>query len=378
MRPIYLDNNATTPLLPEVLERMNTAWDTAFANPGSQHAFGREARKILEDSRESVAEILNADASEIIFTSGGTESINMAIYGFTFGRTGTIAITAGEHPATLMACERARQNGWRIVTIPVDDQGRLDERQLPALPWHEIKLVCVILAHNETGVIQKTSSLSTLCQKHGAALLLDAVQAVGKTPVDFQSLGATALAFGAHKFHGPRGIGGLLLKRGVKLPPFLEGGHQESGRRAGTEPVPLIAGMAKALELWATDAQSRSVKIRTLRDQLQQNLTAHCSPVVVHGAQAERLVNTLSLAFPGIPGEAMLVNLHLAGVACSLGSTCASGSVEAAPSLLAMGLDPEICKSSVRFSLGCQNSADEITEATNRIVAVASRLRNGT
>ena len=377
MRPIYLDNNATTPLLPEVLQRMNTAWDTAFANPGSQHSYGREARKILEDSRESVAEILNADASEVIFTSGGTESINMAICGFTFGRTGTIAVTAGEHPATLMSCERARQQGWKIVTIPVDDQGRLNERLLPTLPWDDIRLVCVILAHNETGVIQSMSRLSQLCQQHGAALLLDAVQAVGKTAVDFQALGATALAFGAHKFHGPRGIGGLLLKRGVKVAPFLEGGHQESGRRAGTEPVPLIAGMAKALQLWATDAQVRSAGIRTLRDQLQQDLTKRCSPVVVHGAQAERLVNTLSIAFPGIAGEAMLVNLHLAGVACSLGSTCASGSVEAAPSLLAMGLDPEICKSSVRFSLGCQNSAEEIAEATNRIAAVVTRLRNG-
>lgn len=377
MSSIYLDNNATTPVLPEVLQCMTDAWATAFANPGSQHSFGREARRVLEDSRESLAEILNADAAEVIFTSGGTESINMAIYGFTFGRTGTIAITAGEHPATLMACERARQNGWRIVTLPVDDQGRLDKNQFPALPWSDIKLVCVILAHNETGVIQDVSPLARLCRQHGAALMLDAVQAVGKTPVDFQGLGATALAFGAHKFHGPRGIGGLLLKRGVKLPPFLEGGHQENGRRAGTEPVPLIAGMAKALQLWASDWQDRSDRIRTLRDRLQQELVTRCGPAIVHGANAERLVNTLSLAFPGIPGEAMLVNLHLAGVACSLGSTCASGSAQAAPSLLAMGLDPEVCKSSVRFSLGDQNTADEIAEAVNRIAAVVKRIRGG-
>ena len=377
MSSIYLDNNATTPVLPEVLDCMSDAWATAFANPGSQHSFGREARRILEDSRESLAEILNADASEVIFTSGGTESINMAIYGFTFGRTGTIAITAGEHPATLMACERARQNGWRIVTLPVDDQGRLNKSLCSSLPWSDIKLVCVILAHNETGVIQDVSPLARLCRQHGAALMLDAVQAVGKTPVDFQCLGATALAFGAHKFHGPRGIGGLLLKRGVKLPPFLEGGHQENGRRAGTEPVPLIAGMAKALQLWVSDLQDRSDRIRTLRDQLQQELVTRCSPTLVHGANAERLVNTLSIAFPGIPGEAMLVNLHLAGVACSLGSTCASGSAQAAPSLLAMGLDPEVCKSSVRFSLGYQNSADEIAEAVNRIAAVVTKLRGG-
>ena len=375
MSAIYLDNNATTPVFPEVIQSMTDAWVSAFANPGSQHSYGREARRVLEDSRESMAEILNADASEVIFTSGGTESINMAVHGFTFGRSGTIAITAGEHPATLMSCERARQNGWQIVTIPVDDQGRIDEPRLPTLPWKDIKLVCVILAHNETGVIQDLTRLATLCQQHGAALLLDAVQAVGKIPVDFQNLGATALAFGAHKFHGPRGIGGLLLRRGVKLPPFLEGGHQEHGRRAGTEPVPLIAGMAKALQVWSADSQHRSERIRTLRDQLQQELITRCSPVVVHGAHANRLMNTLSIAFPGIPGEAMLVNLHLAGVACSLGSTCASGSAEAAPSLLAMGVDPEVCKSSVRFSLAVQNSAEEITESANRIVAVVARIR---
>jgi cysteine desulfurase len=376
MPSIYLDNNATTPVSPEVMQCMNDAWGTAFANPGSQHSYGREARRILEDSRESIAEILNADASEVIFTSGGTESINMAIYGFTFGRTGAIAITAGEHPATLMACTRARQNGWQIVTIPVDEQGRIDANQLPTLPWNDIKLVCVILAHNETGVIQNIAPVNQLCRQHGAALMLDAVQAVGKIPVDFESLGATALAFGAHKFHGPRGIGGLLLKRGVKLPPFLEGGHQENGRRAGTEPVPLIAGMAKALQLWSSDWENRSDRISRLRDQLQEELVARCSPVVVHGAEADRLVNTLSIAFPGIPGEAMLVNLHLAGVACSLGSTCASGSAEAAPSLLAMGLDPEVCKSSVRFSLGYQNSAEEIGEASKRIASVVGRLRD--
>ena len=377
MSSIYLDNNATTPVFPEVMQCMTDAWATAFANPGSQHSYGREARRVLEDSRESIAEILCADASEVIFTSGGTESINMAIYGFTFGRTGTIAITAGEHPATLAACERARQNGWEIVTIPVDDQGRLVESRLQMLPWNDIKLVCVILAHNETGVIQNVSQLARLCRENGAGLLLDGVQAVGKMPVNFQSLGATALAFGAHKFHGPRGIGGLLLKRGVKLPPFLEGGHQENGRRAGTEPVPLIAGMVKALQLWAADSQNRLDRVRTLRDQLQQELIRRCSPVVVHGVNADRLMNTLSIAFPGIPGEAMLVSLHLAGVACSLGSTCASGSAQAAPSLLAMGIDPEVCKSSVRFSLGSQNSAEEIAEAANRIVAVVARIRRG-
>lgn len=354
---------------------MGECWQTAFANPGSQHAFGREARRVLEDSRESIARILNADPSEVIFTSGGTESINAAVYGFTFGRRGVIATTEGEHPATLEACRNAVTNGMTQVAMPVDTNGRLQTESLDKLPWSELRLVSVILAHNETGVIQDVAKVSRLCQQHGVPLLLDAVQAVGKIPVDFQALGATAVAFGAHKFHGPRGVGGLLLRRGVRLPSLLVGGHQESGRRAGTEAVPLIAGMAKALELWQVESGSREITISSLRNRLQAGLLERCAPAVVHGIGANRLANTLSIAFNDVPGEALLVNLHLAGIACSLGSTCASGSVEPAKSLLAMAVSPEVCKSSVRFSLSCQNTADEIEVAIKRILTVVRRMR---
>ena len=375
-RPIYLDNNATTPLDPRVQQRMNECFVNAFANPGSAHSFGRAARQVLEDSRESITEILKADASELIFTSGGTESINMAVHGFTVGRKGLIACTDGEHPATLEACANAAGNGIGRVSIPVDSDGRIRTESLPELPWKDLRLVCLIIAHNETGVIQDVAELSRLCQQHGVPLLLDAVQAVGKIPVNFKATGAAALAFGAHKFHGPRGIGGLLLRRGIKLPSLLSGGHQESGRRAGTEAVPLIAGMAKAVELWQGEATERIGLMRSLRDQLQESLQCRCSPAVVHGTNAERLPNTLSIAFPGVPGEALLVNLHLAGVACSLGSTCASGSMEPAKALLAMGVDPEICKSSVRFSISCHNTVEEIGDAAERISAVVTRMRN--
>ncbi len=375
-RPIYLDNNATTPLDPRVLERISECFTAAFANPGSAHSFGRVARQVLEDSRESIADILSADATELIFTSGGTESINMAVHGFTTGRKGLIACTDGEHPATLEACANAALEGIGRVSIPVDSEGRIRTEALPGLPWKDLRLVCVILAHNETGVIQDVAELSRLCQQNGVPLLLDAVQAVGKMPVDFKGTGAAALAFGAHKFHGPRGIGGLLLRRGIKLPPLLAGGHQESGRRAGTEAVPLIAGMAKALETWRDEATARDAMMRTLRDRLQDALLRQCAPAIVHGLHAARLANTLSIAFPGVPGEALLVNLHLAGVACSLGSTCASGSMEPAKALLAMGVDPEICKSSVRFSVSCQNTSAEIEEVVKRISAVVTRMRN--
>ncbi|MCA9057455.1 MAG: cysteine desulfurase [Planctomycetaceae bacterium] len=372
---LYLDNNATTPVFPDVLEAMNDAWRNAFANPGSQHAFGRDARRVLEDAREQIASCLNADPSEVIFTSGGTESINTAIRGFTRGRHGTIALTAGEHPATVQSVDSACLRGFDKHILLVDSRGRLEQDQFAQLPWDTLKLVCVILAHNETGVIQDLVPLGARCQQHGVPLLVDAVQAVGKIPVDFALLGATALAFGAHKFHGPRGIGGLLLKRGVRLPPLLEGGHQEGGLRAGTEPVPLIAGMATALRLFQDEAEERMEAVRRLRDRLQAQLEAHCEPVVVHGAESVRLPNTLSVAFPGISGEAMLVNLHLADVACSLGSTCASGSAEPAPALLAMGIPADICLSSVRFSLSVLNTADEIDQAAERIAAVVRRLR---
>ena len=373
---IYLDNNATTRIWPEVAEVMAEAWQTAFANPGSQHSFGRDARPVLENSRESIANSLGADPSEVIFTSGGTESINAAIYGLTLGRKGTIALTAGEHPATTAACERARQNGMKLVHMPVDGNGLLSEDAYADLPWDDLKLVCVIIAHNETGVIQNLTRLAELCEQHRVPLLLDAVQAVGKIPINFRQLKATALAFGAHKFHGPRGVGGLLLRRGVQLPPFLDGGHQEAGRRAGTEAVPLIAGMARALDCFTSEAEARMQTMSQMRDSLQEQLRQSCDPIVVHGEHAARLANTLSVAFPGADGEAMLVSLDLEGIACSLGSTCASGSAEPAPALLAMGCEPDVCKSSVRFSLSYQNTQDEINEAAKRIAAVVNRIRN--
>lgn len=375
---IYFDNNATTRIWPEVAEVMAAAWQTAFANPGSQHSFGRDARPVLEQSRDTIARVLGADPSEVIFTSGGTESINAAVYGLTLGRSGTIALTAGEHPATTAACERARQSGLKLATIDVDENGLITSAALDRLPWNELKLVCVILAHNETGVIQELTELSERCAAHRVPLLLDAVQAVGKIPVDFHALQATALAFGAHKFHGPRGIGGLLLRRGVSLPPFLDGGHQESGRRAGTEPVPLIAGMATALELFEQDPTGRMAQVRQLRDSLQRQLTELCAPVVVHGANTDRLPNTLSIAFPGIDGEALLVNLDLESVACSLGSTCASGSAEPAPALLAMSIPADVCNSSVRFSLSGMNTQDDVDRAAQKIGAVVNRLRSVT
>jgi len=264
----------------------------------------------------------------------------------------------------------------KLVTMPVDENGLLQLDALNDLPWDELRLVAVILAHNETGIIQRLERLSELCEEHRVPLLIDAVQAVGKIPVDFRALRATALAFGAHKFHGPRGIGGLLLRRGVRLAPLFEGGHQESGRRAGTEPVPLIAGMAESLRHFAQNSSDRVETVAQMRDELQQRFEADCAPVVIHGKSVDRLPNTLSVAFAGLEGEAMLVNFDLEGIACSLGSTCASGSAEPAPALMAMGIADDVCMASVRFSLSCQTTRDEVRLAADRISTVVNRMRS--
>lgn len=373
---IYLDANATTRPFPEVVEVVAHHMRLNYGNPGSRHAEGRRARRILEASREQIAELLQAHPSEVVFTSGGTEASNMAVLGLTQTKVGRIATTAGEHPATLEACRALTQRGWQIETLPVNREGRIQLEGNWDLPWDEIRLVSVILAHNETGVIQDTSELKELCHRHQVPLHLDAVQAVGKMPIRFHELGAAALSLGAHKFHGPRGIGALLVREDVRLTPVSYGGHQEADRRPGTESVALIAGMARALELCHQDLSGRIAKLRQMRDQLEAGLLETCQPCVVNGSRNDRLPNTLNMSFPGADGEALLVALDLEGVACSLGSACASGSAEPAPALVAMGCPPEIYKSAVRFTVSVDNTPDEMIEAVRRISLIVDRLRN--
>jgi cysteine desulfurase len=346
---IYLDHNATTPPDQAVIAAMAVAWAEAYGNPGSRHSAGRRARRDLEDARESVASILGAKSSEVVFTSGGTEANNTAIFGLTQGRTGTIALPDGEHPSVEMAVRRLESTGWSRETLALHENGVIAPESLAMLNWSQLRLVTLLLAHNETGVIQPIDELASLCAEHQVPLHLDAVQAVGKIDVDFHALGATSLSLGAHKFHGPRGIGALLIREGTRLGPLLFGGHQEREQRAGTEPVALAVGLARALELWHADRIRIRQHLTKLRDQLESQLGETCSPVLIHGAGTERLPNTLNLAFPGCDGEALLVSLDLAGVCCSMGSACASGSSEPAPILLAMGCSREIALASLRF-----------------------------
>jgi cysteine desulfurase len=372
---INLDHNATTPPRPEVIEEVARVMREAWGNPGSRHAAGRRARQVLESSRERLAALMGARPDEVIFTSGGTESTHLALRGLTAGRPGVIAAPLGEHPATEETLRALAAEGWRRHTLPIDGDGILIEAELDHIPWPETRLVTLLLAHNETGVIQETSALSAKCAAHRVPLHLDAVQAVGKIEVDFTALGATTLSLGAHKFRGPRGVGALLVRRGTRLAPALRGGHQEQGHRPGTEPVPLIAGMVLALELWHRERDRFTRIVTALRQQLWSILGNLCPPVRLVGHPERRLLNTLNVAFPGCDGEGLLVALDLADVGCSLGSTCASGSAEVAPILLAMGLDPALARATLRFSLGATNTAAEIEDAARRIAAVVNQHR---
>ena len=309
------------------------------------------------------------------FTSGGTEATNLALFGLAAGEPGLVLTTAGEHPATTESITALAERGWSSRPLQVDPDGRLLPDELTALPWDDIRLATVILAHNETGVVQDLDPLSKACHEHKVPWHVDAVQAVGKIPVDFHRLGATSLALGAHKFHGPRGIGALLLRDGCRLAPFEFGGHQEAGRRPGTEVVALAAGMARALESWDSDRTARTDRIQAFRDRLQAGLEKSAGPTVVNGHPDHRLPNTLNIAFPGLDGEAILVALDLEHVACSLGSTCSSGSAEPAPALVAMGRSEEVYRASVRFSVGLENTVEEIDEAVRRVSGVVARLR---
>lgn len=374
---IDLDHNATTRPHPAVIDSMDRAWREAYGNPGSRHALGRRARRALEDARESIAAILNASPQEVVFTSGGTEASNLAILGLTAGRRGSVALPPGEHPATEETVRHLATQGWARCELPLQRDGRLNVDALNSVPWSDVRLATLLLAHNETGVIQDVAPLAALCREHQVPLHIDAVQAVGKIDVDFRALDVSTLALGAHKFHGPRGIGALLIRDGVRLAPTAFGGHQEAGRRPGTECVALAVGMARALEIWHADRQNWQETVGALRDQLQQGLLERCPFAVVHGSQQQRLPNTLSIAFPGCDGDALLVALDLAGICCSLGSTCASGSSEPAPILVAMQCAPDAIRSTLRFSLGSDNSPAEIDQAIERIATTVQRLHGG-
>ncbi|MEW4566701.1 cysteine desulfurase family protein [Tautonia sp. JC769] len=382
MGPIYLDHNASAPLAPEVLEAMRPHW-LASGNPESRHSFGRQPRRAYEQARETIAGILNADPSEVIFTSGGTESNNLALFGLAdraqHGEARHLVTSPIEHPAVSEPIQQLEARGIAVDRVEVGADGRVEVGAMADRLRPTTTLATLILAQNETGVIQDVARLADRAAASGVPVHTDAVQAVGRIPVDFRGLGVATLAASAHKFHGPVGVGVLLVRSGVSLLPRVFGGGQQAGRRAGTPAVALAVGMAEALRLWQGDAERRLARWIVLRDRLESLLVAGLGrdQVVRTGPEGarDRLPQTLHVGFPGLDGDALLMQLDLAGVAASLGSACASGSSQASPALQAMRVPDDRLRSSVRFSLGATTTDDEIDEAARRVIDAIRRIR---
>jgi len=387
--PIYLDHNASTPVLPEVAEAMRACLAAPFLNPASQHEFGRRARRALEDARERIAELLGArtggsDPDRVIFTSGGTEANNLAVFGLAeagdgrfngpASRCGHVIVSAIEHPSVTAAADELARHGWRVDRLGVDLRGVLRVDPMAELLRPETRLVAAMLGQNETGVLQPVGKLAAICARQGVPLHTDAAQVVGKLPVDFRALGVSTLSVAAHKFHGPLGIGVLVVRHGVELRPRLFGGFQQAGVRPGTEPVALAAGMCRALELWHAEREDRASRLRRLRERFEQLIARGWPDAVVIGRDAPRLPHTSNIAFVGLDRQALFMAVDLAGVACSTGSACASGSSEPSPALAAMGCPPAVFGSALRFSLGATTTGEQVDEAARRILLCCNEL----
>ena len=378
---IYLDNNATSPILPEVAEGMRQAALRYPGNPESQHSLGRQARQALEDAREDIGRMLGARsdgmiADRVIFTSGGTEANNLVFTGITNGvATGRIVVSEIEHPCVFESALHLEKNGWEVVRVAAEQDGAISPERFTEALNQETHFASLMLANNETGVLQPVQQIAEWCTERKIPFHTDASQAVGRIPMNFADLNVAALCCAAHKFHGPLGIGVLLLRQDVPLTPTLLGGHQQAALRPGTECVALAVGMRIALEIWKRDAQERMQRLGNLRDRFEQLILDSVPEARVIGAASPRLPNTSNISFVSFDRQALVMALDMEGVACSTGSACASGSSEPSPTLLGMGLDTAIIEGSLRFSLGALTTATDIEQATQRISSVCNRLR---
>jgi cysteine desulfurase len=383
MGPLYLDHNATTPLLPEAWDAMRPVVEQAFGNPSSAHQTGRKARRALEDAREQIAALLGASPDEVTFTSGATEANNLAVFGLA-NRTPDLAprhVLASplEHPCVIGPLKELEARGFTVEWLPVSARGVVPANAVASFVRPETAFVSVMLANHETGAIQPVREIAATLPP-GVPLHTDAAQAAGKIPINFRALGATALTASAHKFRGPKGIGVLLVKRGTTLRPLMFGGHQQQGRRPGTEPVALAVGMAVALEHAVRNLEAHRSHLEAIRARLEARLRDLVSPIVVNGpgpGSADALPTTLNVSFPGCRADLLLMALDLAGVACSTGSACSSGSLLPSPVLRAIGVPDDILRSALRFSFGPTLSFADIDDAAGRIGIAVKRLREG-
>ena len=394
MKPIYLDYNSTTPISPTVAQRMAQCYEKGYLNPASQHRLGQEARQVLEKLRSEIIDMLGGVSTgmrtdRLVLTSGGTESNNLAISGLARAArdaTGArrIIISAVEHPSVIGVAHYLATQGFEIDTIAVDANGVCDLDELAAkldpgadppteANQNSVAAVSIMAANNETGVIQPIQSAAQLCREKGIYFHTDAVQMVGKIDVNFSTLGVDALTFTAHKFHGPRGVGGLLVRNGIELTPLIYGGFQQMGTRPGTEDVALTTGLHQAL-LEFQQSPERDAKIKELRDQLETSLLSMVPGAVINGVGASRMSHTINISFPGINRQALLMAADFAGLAISTGSACASGSSDPSHVIIAMGASEEVVEGSIRISLGTTTSQQEIDDSLTRFQQVFNRL----
>ncbi len=374
---VYLDNNATTAVAPEVIDAMTPFFKDQWGNPSSMHRFGGAVAHHVQLARERIAALLGAQRGEIVFTSCGTESDNTALRG-TLTRIPDkrhIITTKVEHPAVRTTCRWLRSQGYRLTELGVDAQGRLDLDELTDAISDDTAIVSVMWANNETGVVFPIDQIAGICKSRGVLFHCDAVQAVGKIQIDLSRTPIDLLAISGHKLHAPKGIGVLYVRRGTKLSPLMMGGHQERGRRAGTENVPYIVGLGRACELVAENMAEENRRVKAMRDRLERELLKRCSSAVVNGDVEHRLPNTSNISFEYVEGEAILLLMDQVGLAASSGSACTSGSLEPSHVLRAMGVPFTCVHGSIRFSLSRYNTEAEIDYVIEQIPRIIERLR---
>ena len=377
MKTIYMDNNATTRVAPEVLEEMLPFFSEYYGNPSSMHSFGGNVGSRVRQARERVAALLGASPDEIVFTSCGTESDSTAIHAAlkSYPNKRHVITTRVEHPAVKNVCEYLSRNGYRITFVPVDRKGRLDLDFLYKHLTDDTAVVSVMWANNESGVIFPIEEIAEMVKGRDIIFHTDAVQAVGKIPIDVGKVGVDMLSLSGHKLHGPKGIGALYIRRGTRFFPFLIGGHQEGGRRGGTENVASIIGLGKASELAADHIEEENTRVRTLRDKLEKGLLERIPNASVNGDPENRLPNTTSIGFDSVEGEAILLMMDQLGICASSGSACTSGSLEPSHVLRAMGVPFTSAHGSIRFSLSIYNTEEEVDFVIENLPPIIQRLR---
>ena len=378
MNRIYMDNAATTAVSRQVLDKMLPYFTDVYGNASSIHGTGRDARKALEEARRQVASVLNCKPQEIYFTSGGSESDNWAIKGTAFAnrrKGGHIITSAIEHHAVLHTCQWLEKQGFTVTYLPVDEYGQVDPRDVEAAITDKTILISVMAANNEIGTIQPIREIARIARAHQVYFHTDAVQAMGAIPMDVQEIGCDMLSLSAHKFHGPKGVGALYIRQGVRIDNFMHGGAQERGKRATTENIPGIVGLAEALKLATQDLEEKSARIAALRDQLIDGLTA-IPYTRLNGHRTNRLPNNCNISIRFVEGEALLLRLDLAGIAASSGSACTSGSLDPSHVLLAIGLPHEIAHGSLRFSLSDATTQEEVDTVLRTLPGIVETLRS--